>query len=72
MFQFFDSVAGIFGTVVDYIVSLFQILLSLVLLIFKAQRFLLDIITSLPPFLLVFAVVFISLAILFQILNKGA
>lgn len=72
MFQFFESIAGIFGTVVDYIVGLFEMLLNLVKLIFKAQTFLVDVIASLPPFLLTFAVLFISLAILYQILNKGS
>lgn len=72
MFKFFESVAGIFGTVVDYVVGLFEMLLNLVKLIFKAQTFLIDIITSLPPFLLPFALVMIALAILFQILNKGS
>ena len=71
MFKFFESVAGIFGTVVDYIVGLFEMLLNLVKLIFKAQAFLLDVITSLPPFMLVFATATIALAILYQILNKG-
>lgn len=72
MFNFFESVSDIFGTVVDYVVGLFEMLLNLVKLIFKAQTFLLDVITSLPPFLLTFSVLFISLAILYQILNKGS
>ena len=72
MFKFFESVAGILGTVVDYVVGLFDMVLNLVKLIFKAQTFLIDIITSLPPFLLPFALVMIALAILFQILNKGS
>lgn len=72
MFKFFESIAGIFGTIVDYVVGFFELLINLVKLIFKAQAFLLEIITSLPPFMLAFAAVFISLAILYQVLNKGA
>ena len=72
MFNFFESIAGIFGTIVDYVVGLFEMLLNLIKLIFKTQTFLLDIITSLPPFLLPFALVIIALAILYQILNKGS
>ncbi len=72
MFQFFDAVGNVFKTVVDFIVSLFELLLNLVKLILKAQVFLIGIVGNLPPFLVVFFLVFVSLAILFQILNKGA
>ncbi len=72
MFAFFDSVANIFTTIVDYVVGLFQLLLNLVKLVFKAQAFLITIVGQLPPFLLGFFLVFVALAILFQILNKGS
>lgn len=72
MFAFFDSVANIFTTIVDYVVGLFQLLLNLVKLVFKAQAFLIAIVRQLPPFLLGFFLVFVALAILFQILNKGS
>lgn len=72
MFQFFNSVSNIFKTVVDYVVGLFEMLLNLVKLIFKAQVFLIRVVQQLPPFLVVFFVVIVSLAILFQILNKGS
>lgn len=72
MFQFFDSVGNIFKTVVDYVVELFTLLLNLVKLILKAQVFLIQVISHLPPFLVAFFLVFVSLAILFQILNKGS
>lgn len=72
MFNFFESISGIIDTVIGYVVGIFELLLNLVKFIFKAQAFLLDIVTSLPPFMLTFAVVFISLAILYQVLNKGA
>lgn len=72
MFNFFESIAGIVDTVIGYVVGIFEMLVNLVIFIFKAQGFLLEVVTSLPPFMLTFAVVFISLAILYQILNKGA
>lgn len=72
MFNFFESISGIIDTVIGYVVGIFELLLNLVKFIFKAQAFLLEIVTSLPPFMLTFAVVFISLAILYQVLNKGA
>lgn len=72
MFQFFSSVGSIFKTAVNYIVGLLELLINLVKLVFRAQTFLLGIVTSLPPFIVTFALIFISIAILFQILNKGS
>lgn len=72
MFQFFDAIGNIITTVVDYVIGIFELLFNLVRLVFKAQLFLINIIQQLPPFLVVFFLVFISLAILFQILNKGS
>lgn len=72
MFNFFKSISSFISLGVRYLVGLIELLVNLVKLIFKAQAFLLDVVTSLPPFMLAFAVVFISLAILFQILNKGS
>lgn len=72
MFKFFESIANIFTTAVDYIIGLFGMLINLVKFVFKAQTFLVKVIASFPPFLVVFAMVIISLAILFQLLNKGS
>lgn len=72
MFQFFDAIGNIITTVVDYVIGIFALLFNLVKLVFKAQVFLINIVKQLPPFLVVFFLVFISLAILFQILNKGS
>ncbi len=72
MFKFFESVAGFVKTAVDYLVGLFELLLSLMKLVLKAQVFLIQVIGRLPPFLVAFFIVFVSLAILFQILNKGS
>lgn len=72
MFQFFNSIANIFTTIVDYIVGFFELLVNLVKLIFKAQTFLIRVIQQLPPFLVVFFIVTVSLAVLLQIINKGS
>lgn len=72
MFKFFDSVGNIFSTVVDFVIGTFKMLLNLVKLIFRAQAFLIEVIGHLPPFLVVFMLVTVSVAILFQILNKGS
>lgn len=72
MFQFFASVANIFKTAVNFIVDLFQMLLNLVGLIVKGFGFLTRIVAELPPFLIPFAMGFVALAILYQVLNKGS
>lgn len=72
MFKFFESIANIFKTVVDFVINLFQMLLGLIELIVNGFGFLVRVINELPPFLIPFALGFICLAILFQILNKGS
>lgn len=72
MFKFFSSIASIFTTVVNFIINLVQLLLGLIGLIVDAFGFLVRIVAELPPFLLPFALGFVSLAILFQVINKGS
>ena len=72
MFQFFESIANIFKTVVNFVVDLVQMLVNLILLIVKGFGFLTRVIAELPPFLIPFALGFIALAILYQVLNKGS
>ena len=72
MFKFFSSIASIFTTIVDFVVNLVQMLLGLISLIVNAFAFLVRIVAELPPFLLPFALGFVSLAILFQVINKGS
>lgn len=72
MFEFFEAVANVFSTVVGFVVGLFKMLFNLVRFIFQAQTFLFQLIAVLPPFLIVFISVTVSLAIFYQILNKGS
>lgn len=72
MFQFFESVANIFKTAVNFIVDLVQMLFNLIGLIVKGFGFLTRVVAELPPFLIPFAMGFIALAILYQVLNKGS
>lgn len=72
MFQFFESVANIFKTVVNFIVDLVQMLFNLIGLIVKGFGFLTRVVAELPPFLIPFAMGFVALAILYQVLNKGS
>ena len=72
MFQFFESIANIFKTVVKFVVDLVQMLVNLILLIVKGFGFLTRVVAELPPFLIPFAMGFVALAILYQVLNKGS
>ena len=72
MFQFFESVANILKTVVNFIVDLVQMLFNLIGLIVKGFGFLTRVVAELPPFLIPFAMGFVALAILYQVLNKGS
>ena len=61
MFQFFDAVAGFVETVVSFIVN-----------IVRSVGWLVMCLSYLPPWMVGFVVVPISLAVVFQILNKGS
>lgn len=72
MFSFFESISGFITTFVDFIVNLFSMMLGFLKLIVNAFGFIIRVINLLPPFLIPFALAFICIAILFQILNKGS
>ena len=72
MFQFFESISGFITSVVEYIINLFMLLVELLISMGSAVAWLLGCIVYLPPFMTAFVVVPISLAIIFQILNKGS
>ena len=67
MFQFFDAVAGFVETVVGFIVNMIA-----TLNIVRSVGWLVMCLSYLPPWMVGFVVVPISLAVVFQILNKGS
>ena len=71
MFAFFDSVAAIFQTVVNFVVGLVEMIMNLFSIIFKGTVFLFALVPNLPPFCMSFIAVTLSIAISIQILNKG-
>lgn len=72
MFAFFDAIGTFITTVVDFIVNLVTMLVMVVLNIGRSIAWLFLCIASLPPWLTAFVIVPISLAVVFQILNKGS
>lgn len=71
MFAFFDSVSALVDIVVNFVVNMFQLLYTTILSIGRAVAWLFLCIAYLPGWLTAFILVPVSLAVLFQILNKG-
>lgn len=71
MFSFFASIAGFIATVVNFVVNFFIMLVMLLLSMVRAVAWLFACIVALPPFLTAFVLVPVSLAIYFQVINKG-
>lgn len=72
MFQFFDAVAGFVETVVGFIVNMIATLVLVIVNIVRSVGWLVMCLSYLPPWMVGFVVVPISLAVVFQILNKGS
>ena len=72
MFQFFESIAGFITSLVNYLVNFFDMLLVLVRSMVQGVEWLFMMIALLPPFLTMFILVPVSLAIFYQLLNRGS
>lgn len=72
MFEFFASIAEFITSIVHYVVNLFLLLIELLVSMGQAVLWLFSCLIYLPPFMTAFVVVPISLAICYQILNKGS
>mgnify|MGYP000030014370 CR=1 FL=1 len=72
MFKFFEAIAGFITTAVNFIINLFEMLVLVITNIGRSVAWLIACISYLPPWLVAFVVVPISLAVVFQILNKGS
>lgn len=72
MFKFFEAIAGFISTIVNFVVNLFEMLVLVITNIARSIAWLIACISYLPPCLVAFVVVPISLAVVFQIINKGS
>lgn len=72
MFQFFSAISGFITTIVSYIINMFSMLLILLGSMVSGIGWLFAMIALLPPFLTAFIVVPVSLAIFYQVINKGS
>ena len=71
MFSFFEGIAAFISTIVNFVVNMFGLLVEILLSMVRAVTWLFACLAYLPPWLVGFVVVPISMAVIFQILNKG-
>lgn len=72
MFGFFNGIVATFSIVVDFIVSAFEMIVYIVTQIPKALAFLVTVTAYLPPFLLTFVMLFVSVCVVLNLINKGS
>lgn len=72
MFQFFGAVGAFVTTIVNFVVNMFSLMIEILTSMVRAVTWLFACLAFLPPFLVGFVVVPISIAIIFQVLNKGS
>ena len=72
MFQFFGAVGAFVTTIVNFFVNMFSLMIEILTSMVRAVTWLFACLAFLPPFLVGFVVVPISIAIIFQVLNKGS
>lgn len=72
MFKFFESITGIVQIVVDFIVSMFQMVVFLFEQIPKALAYVGVVTALLPAFLKTFVLLFVGIIVVLQIMNKGS
>lgn len=72
MFQFFGAIGAFVTTIVNFVVNMFSLMIEILTSMVRAVTWLFACLEFLPPFLVGFVVVPISIAIIFQVLNKGS
>lgn len=72
MFKFFESITGIVQIAVDFIVSMFQMVVFLFEQIPKALAYVGVVTVLLPAFLKTFVLLFVGIIVVLQIMNKGS
>ncbi len=72
MFKFFESITGIVQIAVDFIVSMFQMVVFLFDQIPKALAYVGVVTALLPAFLKTFVLLFVGIIVVLQIMNRGS
>lgn len=71
MFAFFNSVSALVDIVVNFVINMFQLMYTTITSVIRAVTWLFLCIAYLPGWLTAFILVPVSLAVVFQVLNKG-
>ena len=71
MFSFFEGIAAFISTIVNFVVNMFGLLVEILLSMVRDVTLLFACLAYLPPWLVGVLVVPVSIAVIFQILNKG-
>lgn len=71
MFQFFDGIASVIGTVVHFVVSVVNMIVFVLTQIPVALAFIVKVVAYLPTYVQTFVLLFAGTCIIFNILNKG-
>ncbi len=71
MFEFFDSVANIFSSIVDFVVMVIKGIIDIVTLIGKGAVAVFLVIQQLPTIVTAFAIAFVSFCIIINITKGG-
>lgn len=72
MFQFFNSVAAIFSTVVNFIINAIEMVFIVVINVGRGIVWLFACLAYLPSWLVSFVAVPLAFAVVTQIINKGS
>lgn len=72
MFKFFESITGIVQIAVDFIVSMFQMVVFFFEQIPKALAYVGVVTVFLPAFLKTFVLLFVGIIVVLQIMNRGS
>lgn len=72
MFKFFESITGIVQILVDFVVSMFQMVVFFFGQIPKALAYVGVVTALLPAFLKMFVLLFVGIVVVLQIINKGS
>ena len=71
MFKFFDSIVEVIALVIKFVINAFKMLILLITQIPKALAYLTAVFGYLPAFLSTFIVIFIAIAVIVTLINKG-
>lgn len=71
MFNFFDSIIQLISFIINFVISAFQMLITIITQIPVALAFITAAVVYVPAYLKVFALLFVGTCVIINIINKG-